>query len=162
MGNALLYSTNVFLKFQIQEQFCGEIHYVWCSENYDSKTLSVYSVGALVGASSNPADIYRELKRDVDSKDKHSRKINAQKLTLNSLAVEWEIAGKISPTQKESILYLVKSADFSYWRPLLYVIPRTTEIEARLQEVEISRRAGIGPEFIIEDLKRSEFEIVEL
>ena len=87
MANALLYSTNVFLKFQVEEQYCGGVHYVWCSENCDSKTLSIYSAGALVAPSSNPADIYRELKRDVDGKDKHSAKINAQKATLTSLAI---------------------------------------------------------------------------
>lgn len=162
MGNVILFSTNVFLKFQIQEQYCGGIHYVWCSENCDSKTLSAYSVGALVAPSSNPADIYRELKRDVEGKDKHSAKISAQKATLASLAVQWEASGKISALQKDDLLYLVNTADFSLWRPLLYVIPRTADIESRLQEVPMSSRAGIGPEYIIEDLKRSEFEIVEL
>lgn len=135
---------------------------MWCSENCDSKTLSAYSLGALVAPSSNPADIYRELKRDVEGKDKHSAKINAQKLTMTSLAVKWESAHKITTAQKDDILYLVDSADFSLWRPLLYVIPRTTDIESRLKEVAMSRRAGVGPEYIIEDLKRSEFEIVEL
>jgi hypothetical protein len=162
MGNALLYSTNVFLKFQIQEQYCGGIHYVWCSENCDSKTLSAYSPGALVAPSSNPADIYRELKRDVDGKDKHSAKINRQKATLASLAVTWEADGKISTTQKEEIIYLANTADFSLWRPLLYVIPRTADIERRLKLVPIDKRAGVGMEYIIEDLKRDEFDIIEL
>jgi hypothetical protein len=162
MANALLYSTNVFLKFQIQERYCKGIHHVWCSENCDSKTLSVYSAGALVGPSSNPADIYRELKRDVDGKDKHSAKIGAQKATLAGLAVTWEAAGEISALEKDEILYLVDTVDFSYWRPLLYVIPRTATIEARLQPVDIAKRAGFGNEFIIEDLKRDEFDIVEL
>jgi hypothetical protein len=102
------------------------------------------------------------LKRDVEGKDKNSAKINAQKLTLTSLAIEWETAHKITTAQKDDILYLVNSADFSLWRPLLYVIPRTADIESRLQEVAMSRRAGVGPEYIIEDLKSSEFEIVEL
>ena len=162
MRNALLFSTNVFLKFQIQEQYCGGIHYVWCSENCDSKTLSVYSAGALVAPSSNPADIYRELKRDVDGKDRNSAKINAQKATLASLAVTWESSGKITTAQKEDILYLVDTADFSLWRPLLYVISRSADIETRLKPVPMARRAGVGMEYILEDLKRDEFEIVEL
>src|SRR5438046_316969 len=113
MGNALLYSTNVFLKLHIQEIYCGGLHYVWCSDNCDSRTLSVYSPGALVAPSSNPADIYRELKRDVDGKDRHSAKINAQKAGLASLAVTWEANGKINATQKEEIIYLANTADFS-------------------------------------------------
>lgn len=162
MARHLLYSTNVYLKFHIQQVYMGDVHYVWCSEDYDSRTLSSYSPGALVAPSSNPADIYRELKRDVAGRDIHSAKINAQKATLASLAVMWEGAGTITTAQKDDIFYLVNSADFSLWRPLLYVIPRNPGIDARLQHVPMSRRAGVGPEFIIPDLARDEFDIVEL
>jgi hypothetical protein len=65
MSGPVLYSTNVFLKFHIQEQYRGDIHYVWCSENFDSRKLSAYSSGSLVPPSSNPADIYRQLQQDV-------------------------------------------------------------------------------------------------
>jgi hypothetical protein len=162
MARQLLYSTNVYLKFLIQQIYRGDVHYIWCSENCDSKTLSSYSPGALVAPSSNPADIYREIKRDVTNQDRHSAKINGQKATLSSLAVKWEQAGEITTVQKDDIIYLINSADFLLWRPLLYVIPRTAHIEARLQHVPMAQRAGVGPEFIIPDLARDEFDIIEL
>jgi hypothetical protein len=76
MGNTLLYSTNVFLKLLIQEKYMHDIHYVWCSENFDSATVSTHSSAYLVPPSSNPADIFRTLRRDVDKHDQHSAKIN--------------------------------------------------------------------------------------
>lgn len=64
--------------------------------------------------------------------------------------------------EKDDIIYLVGTGDFSLWRPLLYVIPRTPQIDARIQAVPMAQRAGVGPEFIIPDLARDEFDIIEL
>jgi len=162
MPGPLLYSTNSYFKLYIQEMYRGDVHYVWCSEHCDSKTLSSYSPGALVAPSSNPADIYKELRRDVDGKDRHSAKINAQKALFSGLAITWEAAGEITTSQKDDIIYLVKTVDFDFWRPLLYVIPRTPVIEPRLLHVPMAGRAGVGIEYKLPDLQRSEFEIVEL
>jgi hypothetical protein len=160
MGNILLYSTNVFLKLLIQEKYRGDIHYVWCSEDFDSSTVSAYSSASLVPPSSNPADIFRELRRDVEKRDQHSSKINQQKVSLTDRAIEWEKNGLISPTDKDDIIYMVQSAPFEHWRPLIYVIPRP-QVEARLVRVPMRLRAGVGIEYTLSDLQRSEFEIVE-
>jgi hypothetical protein len=161
MSGQLLYSTNVFLKLLIQERYRNDVHYVWCSEHFDSKKLSAYSSGSLVPPSSNPADIYRELQRDVQGMDSHSAKIAAQKAMFTSLALEWERRGEISSTHRDEIINWVTHASFDYWRPLLYVIPRAP-IETRLQPVPAHKRAGWGNEYIIPDLKRSEFDVIEL
>ena len=161
MPNPVLYSTNVFLKLHIQERYRGDVHYVWCSEDFDSKMLSAYSAGAKVGRSSNPADIYRELQADVNSQDTHSAKIKEQRASLTTLAVGWFKSGEISQTDKDDILWLAKNASFAHWRPLIYVIPRLP-VEARLQPVPAYRRAGLGNEYILSDLKRSEFDVIEL
>ncbi len=107
MSGPILYSTNVFLKLIIQQRYRQDIHYVWCSEYFDSKALSPYQPGALVPASSNPVDIYRELKRDVESRDRHSAKIAAQKLSFERLAIDWEWRGDITQREKEEIVYMV-------------------------------------------------------
>lgn len=161
MSLPLLYSTNVLLKLLIQERFRGDIHYVWCSESFDSQSLPRYSHRSQVAPSSNPADIYRELKGAVQRKDQHCYKINEQKLSLKTLAVEWENAGEITSEDKEEIIYRVDNASFDDWRPLIYVIPRAM-VEPRLKVVPANKRASFGPEFIIADLHRYEFDIIEL
>jgi hypothetical protein len=161
MSGPVLYSTNVFLKLLIQERYRRDIHYVWCSESFDSRILSPYSSGALVAPSSNPADIYRELQRDVKGRDSHSAKIAAQKASLQNLAIAWATAGEITDEQKNEIMYMVSNASFDLWRPLVYVIPREP-VESRLKVVPMEKRASFGPEYIIEDLRRSEFDLIEL
>ena len=161
MSSLLLFSTNTFMKYHIQVLYRKDIHFVWCSERFDSNAMSRYSSAALVGPTSNPADIYRELKRDVNGKDKHSSKINSQRAALSSLAVDWESKGEITSDQKDEIIYMVSNADFDYWRPLLYVIPRQP-VELRLNIVPIAERAGFGVEYTISDLQNGEFEIVEI
>jgi hypothetical protein len=160
MPSLLLYSTNVFLKFLIQQRFRNDTHYVWCSETFDVTTQPRYSLTSLVAPSSDPAEIYRQLKVDIRSNDRHSPKISAQKASLTSLAIIWEQAGQISVDDKDEIIYMVANASFDNWRPLLYVIPRSP-VESRLKVVPIHKRASYGAEYILEDLKREEFDILE-
>ncbi len=158
----LLYSTNVFLKQHIQEKYHSDVHYVWCSEYFDSKTVSPYSVGSLVPASSNPADIYRELKSAYNPFDIHCPKIIAQQASFKSLAVNWEASGKISATDRDDIIYMTDHVPKEYWRPLIYVISRAIINTSRIQLVPLTHRAGFGNEFIISDLQRNEFDIIEV
>jgi hypothetical protein len=160
MTGPVLYSTNVSLKFLIQETYRKQIHYVWCSEIFDSRSAARYTLASHVPASSNPHDIYRELKRDVESRDRHSAKITAQKASLTKLAVQWEAVGELTHVEMQDIVYNIEHADFHVWRPLLYVIPRSL-VEARLKLVPADRRAGFGPEYIVEDLQRAEFDVIE-
>jgi hypothetical protein len=69
--------------------------------------------------------------------------------------------GDISKDDKEEIIYRVDTSDFDDWRPLLYIAPRDL-VKSRLQIVPPSKRASFGLEYIIPDLKRNEFDIVEL
>ncbi|MBV9864110.1 MAG: hypothetical protein JO316_02050 [Abitibacteriaceae bacterium] len=160
MASTILYSTNTYLKLYIQERFRHDLHYVWCSEHFDVNALPKYASGRNVPASSNPIDVFREIKRDVESQDQHSARINGQKASLNSLAVKWEAAGDITTDEKDEIIYIVNNASFHQWRPLMYVIPRAP-VAARMKLVPPHSRAGLSEEYIIEDLKRPEFDIIE-
>lgn len=161
MSSPLLYSTNVFLKLHIQERFRGDVHYVWCSESFDGAKHGAYSGASLVAPSSNPADIYRQLKQDIERADRHSAKISAQRASLAALAVDWEKAGEISADERDEIVYMAKNATFNEWRPLIYVIPRDP-LKARLKLVAPEKRAGLGIEYIISDLRRHEFDVIEI
>jgi hypothetical protein len=77
------------------------------------------------------------------------------------LAIGWEVQGEISTEDKEEIVYMVDNASFDDWRPLLYVIPRLV-VQPRIRLVPPGQRASFGPEYIITDLQRSEFDTIEL
>ncbi len=150
------------MKYLINEKYRGNVHYVWCSESFDSKTLGTYVSGSLVAPTSNPKDIFLDLKRAVDATDKHNAKINEQISALLARAVKWEASGDISTSDKDDIIYMVNEpAYFKHWRPLLYVIPRAP-VEARLQPVPAALCASLGKEYILSDLRRDEFDLIEL
>jgi hypothetical protein len=69
--------------------------------------------------------------------------------------------GAITQDQKDHIVYLVTNSELNEWKPLVYITSRSTISKDRLREVRPDRRAGMGPEYFIEDLKRSEFDIIE-
>jgi len=163
MSSPLLYSTNPYMKYYIYENYkCGQ-HYAWFSENFDSDTLGSYAPGSMVPATSNPKDIYLDLKKAVEKTDGHNAKILAQISGLTALATTWERAGEITADQKIDIMYIVNEGKyFNYWRPLLYVVPRDLIHPSRMKHVPMSKSAGLGNEYIIEDLGKEEFGIIEL
>ncbi|MGR3218258.1 MAG: hypothetical protein ACUZ8H_00385 [Candidatus Anammoxibacter sp.] len=115
----------------------------------------------MIAPSSNPANIYRELMRDVNGKDDHSAKINAQKASFIERAIQSASNGEISENDRDDIVCMVKKSPFEYWRPLIYVIP-SGPVDLRTKLVPMKERAGFGNEYIIKDLKHTEFDILEI
>ena len=156
----VLFSTNPFIKYLIHEEYRGGVHYVWCSEQFDSKRLAAYTSGSLVATNSNPVDIYKQLRTAVDSGDRKCGKIIELRASMTARALQWYADGEITENQREDIVYMLKSDDPRLWRPLLYVIPAGL-VSARAELVAMEKRAGMGAEYIISDLKSNEFGIVE-
>jgi len=150
------------MKYLVNERYRGNVHYVWCSETFDASTLGTYVSGSSVPPSSNPKDILFDLKKAVDSTDRNNTKIKEQMSGLAALAVKWEKAREISTIDKDDIIYMVtEPAYFKHWRPLLYLNPRAP-VESRLIPVSAAKCASLGKEYIISDLRRDEFELIEL
>jgi len=162
MPSHFLYSTNVFLKLLIQEQFRNDVHYVWCSESFNPSKLNPYSITSMIAPSSSPFDIYNDLKVALARNDRHNDKINNQKLSFKNLADMWEASGGITKDQRDEIYYMVENATNNEWKPLIYLIPRSIIDLSRLKIVPPAKRASFGMEYIVEDLKRDEFDLIEL
>ena len=155
----LLYSTNTYLKFRIQEQYRGQ-HHAWCSPTFAAEKVDKYALGAGTPPSSDPASIYRDLSEAVRRTDEHCAKIIDQKKTLMALAVDWHREGHITEASRNDIVTSVNMAPFTYWRPLIFVIPYAI-VTGRVEEVPREKRASMEPEYIIRDLKMGEFGIIE-
>jgi hypothetical protein len=156
----VLYSTNAFLKCLIQEKYRGDVHHVWCSEHFAVPTGPAYKSSLQVPPSSTPADIFRRLKDDVTRGDTHSAKIAEQRAGFIARAIQWEAAGEITSDQKDEIVYYANLPVGPLWRPIVYVIP-SAPLLSRLTLVPASSRAGFGDEYVISDLARAEFDIIE-
>ena len=158
----ILYSTNTQLKFVLQRDYFGGLHYAWCSPVFDPRTLGRYTAGSLLPSSSNPATIYRDLhEATVKTPDWHCKKIDDQKATLMSLAVKLAESGNITEAARDEVTQIVRTAPITEWRPLLYIIPYTEALKPRIKEVPLAKRASREMEYIVEDLRVEEFHVVE-
>src|SRR3954470_14810745 len=97
----VLYSTNTQLKFVIQRDYFGGLHYAWCSPTFDYRAMGRYAAGAAMPPSSDPASIYRDLYEATKRPDRHSTKIAEQKVTLKALAVRFASEGRISESYRD-------------------------------------------------------------
>ena len=101
----LLYSVNTWLAFCINENFYNQLHYVCCAPYFSSRDeQGAISGGVLPPRSSLPSEIYRELFLDVQSNDKDSAKIKANRLGLVNGAVEKYREGVLTEEQRDEIM----------------------------------------------------------
>ena len=156
----LLYSANTWLAYTISQDYYNEKHYVWCNRYPNSRWLP-FGIDPLP-PSSSPGDIYLAIREDVRARDKHSAKIEQNKTGIRAGAEAKFAQGIITKEQVAEINKLVGTADFRDFRPLLYIIPYEL-VASRIEVVDIDRRASLyHPEYLITDLPRAEFEVIEL
>jgi hypothetical protein len=97
----------------------------------------------------------------------HARVADAERLgqragtPVMALAVEWCNNGLITAGARDEITTIVRMAPFLDWRPLLFIIPYAC-VSDRVREAPREKRASTEREFIVPDLKRDEFDIIEL
>jgi hypothetical protein len=161
-NNLLYYSANTRLAYFITEQFYQSTHFVWCAPVFNPMKLDNYDVRSKIPVSSSPFKIYRNLLEDVQTNDKHSTKIEQNRIGLKKGAAIMREKGIIDDNDFARILTIIDKADISEFTPLLYLIPAHL-ISKRIVQVDVESSANpLSSEYQIFDLKKSEFEIVEL
>ena len=156
----LLYSTNTWLAYNISERFYSSRHWVYCAPTFEMSPTRPRAPAQ--PPSSSPKAIYWEFQRDVSSQDRHSSKIAQNRTGLKKGALAKADAGVISAQDVADITWIVDNATFEFFRPLLYVIPRSG-VESRLERVSPQNAASMfSEEYILEDLAAGEFEALEL
>jgi hypothetical protein len=161
MASPFLYSTNPLIKFDIYQRYRGQRHWVWCSDFYDSRKYYLHVGAGRMPPSSNPAEIYENLEAStLDRVDFHCPTIIRVKLSLKDRALEWVADGSLTLTDAQDIAYQLDHADIKEWRPLLYIIHRTS-VQARLREVPPAERANpISMEWTLPDVAPDEFDVL--
>jgi hypothetical protein len=163
MAGPILYSTNPWYATEIADRYRSGIYFAWVSECIDYAQAPTGSAQALVAPSSTPLRIYLRLDADCEAEDSHSELIKNYRKTFARLARAWLGDGSITQDQYDEIMANTRSNSWKIWRPRLYVIPREPiEAAGRLMPVRRGNRAAYGPELQIVDLRRVEFDIIEL
>jgi hypothetical protein len=145
-------------------RYRGGIFYAWCSEHLDAAIAPGISSALFIPESSRPLWIYNHVRRAAHDEDQGNEKIKSYRKTFRSLARDWFARGDITQAQRDEIIASVRPGSWRIWRPVIYVIPRAP-IEATSRRLNLAPRAfrgAYGEEFIISDLRRSEFDVVTL
>jgi hypothetical protein len=155
----LLYSTNSWLAYQINQRFYGEEHYVYCSPFFSGRSLTPRDVSNPV--TTLPSHIYRRYHEEVRSGDRHGPTISGNRIGIVRGANAKAADGLISVTARAQIHAIVAASETRDFRPLVYVIP-CASLGVDVREVPISQRAHpLSEEYIIPGLPRSEFDVLE-
>jgi hypothetical protein len=163
MAGPVLYSTNPWSAVDVAVKYRSGRHFAWCSEYFDAAAAPPGSAAAAVAPSSNPCWIYRQLRQDCESEDRHSDLIRRYQKTFRRLATAWLAKREITTDQRDEIYASSGPGSWNIWRPVVYVIPRhPIESAGRLLSVVHKKRAGHGPELQIVDLLAHEFDIIQL
>jgi hypothetical protein len=154
----ILYSANSWLAYRIAEQYYSREHHVWCSPFFNSSTIP--EIDFVTPPTSNPCKIYCNLQDEVRKGDRHSAKIEGNKIGILRGATLKRQAGLISEEHERDIAAIVSKAETIDFRPLLYIIPFAVASDM-LKEVPINERAHpLSVEYIIESLPRKNFDII--
>lgn len=156
----VLYSTNTWLAYHIQKRFYGDVHYVWCSPFWSEGATP--AIDATTPPSSSPQDIYRRYKADVVRNDGHSDPIERNRAGLRRGAAFRRDGGVINDAAHLEIEAIVGLSQIVAFRPLLYVIPFALVADL-VKPAPVEKRANpLSEEYIIENLPRACFDVIEL
>lgn len=159
--NLLYFSTNTKISFILNEKFYNQRHFVWCAPVFDPRKENSYDTASLLGPTSSPCEIYETLKSEVSRSDRHSVKIDQNKIGLKKGAASKLEEEVITEQEFARITYYIDNATNLDFTPLLYIIPRD-KVKDRIIEVHPKDTATLfGMEYQIKDLHRSEFSIIE-
>ncbi len=147
----LLYSAGTQLAYQIAKRYYGNIHYVWCTTEFNSPKQP---------PTSNPATICKRYLQQITTGDRHATEIENNVVGILKGARAKLNSGVITKKEYNEIRSIVSAARYEYFFPVLYIV-ESRKVKDRCTEVVVQERASDDAvEYKIEDLKENEFEII--
>lgn len=160
-NNIIYYSVNTKLAFFINESFYQQ-HFVWCSPVFDSDKQDHLNILHQIPPSSNPYTIYNRFRQDVIGHDFHSNYISQNKTGLKKGAIQMLNKGVIDILDFSRINSMIDNAKIEDFSPYIYLIPKGI-IETKIKIIDVDSCANpLSVEYQIDDLKKTEFEVIEL
>ena len=151
---AILFSVGTQFARRINEYYYNDIHYVWCSSNYNDKKQA---------ATSNPKTICKRLLDIVLTTDRHAVELNDNKAGILRGAQTKLEQGVINENQFNEICQLVNLARYEDFLPIIYIIDYNKVGSKRCTIVPIKERASdASVEYLITNLSKDEFQIIEI
>ena len=150
-NNPFLYSVGTQLAYKIAKRYYKNIHYVWCTTEFNSSKQP---------PTSNPATICKRYLEQITTRDRHKKEIENNIAGILKGAKAKLNSGVISKKEYNEIRSIVSAAEYEAFFPILYIV-ESKKIKDRYVEVVVEERASDDAvEYKIEDLKENEFEII--
>ena len=146
-----LFSTGSVLAYEIAKSYYGNIHYVWCTTNFNSPKQPV---------TSNPFSICRRFFEQITTCDRHAVEIKFNKSGILIGAKTKLDSGIITEKVYNEIAQLIEIAKYDAFYPVLYII-NTEKVKNKCKEVQkIDKASDTSIEYKIEELMYDEFQII--
>lgn len=150
-NNPFLYSVGTQLAYKIAKRYYKNIHYVWCTTEFNSLKQP---------PTSKPATICRRYLEQITTGDRHTKEIENNIVGILKGAKAKLDSGVISKKEYHEIRSIVSVAEYEAFFPILYIV-ESKKVKDRYVEVVIKERSSDDAvEYKIEDLKENEFEII--
>lgn len=150
-NNPFLYSVGTQLAYKIAKRYYKNIHYVWCTTEFNSSKQP---------PTSNPATICKRYLEQITTGDRHTKEIENNIAGILKGAKAKLNGGVISKKEYNEIRSIVSAAEYEAFFPILYIV-ESKKVKDRYVEVVVGERASEDAvEYKIEDLKENEFEII--
>ena len=149
--NPFLYSVGTQLAYKIAKRYYENIHYVWCTTQFNSSKQP---------PTSNPATICKRYLEQITTGDRHTKEIENNIAGILKGAKAKLNSGVISKKEYNEIRSIVSAAEYEAFFPILYIV-ESKKVKDRYVEVMVRDRASDDAvEYKIEDLQENEFEII--
>lgn len=151
--NMIYFSCQCKLAWIINKDYYNDIHYVWCSPEYDCEGNP---------PSANPKELYNRLTTECKYLDQRAECIAVRKIgLLRGVNAKYK-EGVISRPQKNTIINLIQKRDFELFKPVIYVIDANKISKKSIKEVEVENRANAtsSKEYKIERLPGKFIKII--
>jgi len=146
-----LYSIGTHLSYKIAKRYYKNIHYVWCTTEFNSPKQP---------PTSNPSKICKRYLEQIATGDRHTEEIkNNLAGILRGAQAKFEL-GVIDKKVYNEIKGIVSVAEYESFFPVLYIID-SRKVKNRCEEVAVKDKASdTAVEYRVADLKEDEFEVI--
>ncbi len=149
--NPFLYSVGTQLAYKIAKRYYGNIHYVWCTTEFNS---------AKQPPTSNPATICKRYIEQIATGDRHTKEIRDNMAGILRGAKAKLNSGVINKQEYNEIRSIVSVAEYEAFFPILYIV-ESRKVKDKYKEVVVAERASDeAVEYKVENLQADEFEII--
>lgn len=123
-----LYSVGTQLAYKIAKRYYGNVHYVWCTTEFNSSKQP---------PTSNPAKICKRYLEQITTGDRHTKEIENNMAGILKGAQAKLNCGIISKKEYDDIRSIVSVAEYEAFFPMLYIV-ESKKVKDRCDIVKIS------------------------